>query len=116
MIEPTVLQGLFETAWHPYRNAHLLVPKYKEKYCFIIFAGSANRHTLKDGGIPHIVQESSEDYPGLPISLLMTFHSGYTQKILHKDIRDYMAFRTTHGMYRPTRLVQGATNLVSAFD
>ena len=26
-----------------------------------------------------------------------------------------MAFQTTRGMYRPTRLVQGATNLVSAF-
>jgi len=35
--------------------------------------------------------------------------------MLHEDSRDYMAFQTTQGMYRPSRLVQGATNSVAAF-
>jgi hypothetical protein len=35
--------------------------------------------------------------------------------MLHKDSQNYMAFQTTQGLYRPTTLVQGATNSVSAF-
>lgn len=35
--------------------------------------------------------------------------------MLHNDSRDSMAFQTAQGMYRLTRLVQGAPNSVSAF-
>jgi hypothetical protein len=115
MIEGRVWQGLFEPAWGPYRNTHFLVPKKNGKYRFIISAVSANRHTLEDAGIPPNVEEFSEAFAGLPISSLIDFHSGYDQKRLHEDSRDYMAFQTTQGLYRPTRLVQGATNSVSAF-
>ena len=65
--------------------------------------------------MPPNVEEFSEAFAGLPICSLIDFHSGYDQKVLDKDSRDYMAFQTTQGMYRPTRLVQGATNSVSAF-
>jgi len=115
MIEERVWQGLFEPAWGPYRNAHFLVPKKNGKYRFIISGVSANWHTLEDAGIPPNVEEFSEAFTGLPISSLIECHSGYDQKRLHEDSRDYMAFQTTQGLYRPTRLVQGATNSVSAF-
>jgi len=115
MIEERVRQGLFESAWGPYRNAHFLVPKKNGKYRFIISAVSANRHTLEDAGIPPNVEEFSAAFAGLSISSMSDFHSEYDQKRKHKDSRDYMAFQTTHGLYRPTRLVQGGTNLVAAF-
>ena len=99
----------------PYRNAHFLVPKKNEKYRFIISGVSANRHTLEDAGIPPNVEECSESFPALPISLILDFYSGYDQKILHEDSRNYTAFQTTQGMHQPTQLVQGATNSVSAF-
>jgi len=76
---------------------------------------SANRHTLKDAGIPPNIEEFSEFFAGLPISSLIDFHYGYDQKRLHDDSRDYMALQITQGLYRPTRLVQGATNSVTAF-
>jgi hypothetical protein len=115
MIEERVRQSLFEPAWGPYRNANFLVPKKNGKYRFIISAVSTDRHTLEDAGIPPNVKEFSEAFARLPISSLIDFHSGYDQKTLHEDCRNYMAFQTTQGMYRPTRLVQGATNSVSAF-
>jgi hypothetical protein len=115
MIEEIVRQGLFEPAWGPYKNAHLLVPKKNGKYRFIISTVSANRHTLEDAGIPPNVEEFSEAFAALPCSSLIDCLSGYDQKSLHEDSRDYMAFQTMQGLYRPTRLVQGATNLVSAF-
>jgi hypothetical protein len=77
MIEEIVRQGLFEPAWGPYRNAHILVPKKNGKYCFIISAVSANRHTLEDAGIPPNIEEFSEAFAGLPISSVIDFHSGY---------------------------------------
>jgi len=116
MIEARVRRCLFKPAWGPYRNAHLLVPKRNGKYHFIISAVSANQHTLEDSGIPPNVEEFSEAFAGLPIFSLIDFHSVYDQKMLHEDSRNYMACQTTQGMYRPTRLVQGATNSVSAFD
>jgi hypothetical protein len=76
---------------------------------------SANRHTQEDAGIPLKVEEFSEACGGLLISLLIDFHSGYDQTMLPEDSWDCMAFQTAQGMYRPTRLVQGATNSVSAF-
>jgi hypothetical protein len=81
----------------------------------MISAMSANRHTLEDAGILPNVEEFSEAFAGPLISALIDFHSGYDQKRLHEDSWDYMASQTTQGMYQPTRLVQGATNLVSAF-
>jgi hypothetical protein len=115
MIEERVWQSLFEAAWGPYRNAHSLVTKKNRKYRFIISAVSANRQTVEDTGIPPSIVEFSEVFAGLNISSLIAFHSGYEQKILHKDSWHYMAFQTTHGLYRPTRLVQGASNSVLRF-
>jgi hypothetical protein len=59
---------------------------------------SANRHTLEDAGIPLNVEEFSEAFAGLPISSLIDLDSGYDQKRLHEDSRNYMAFQTTQGL------------------
>ena len=115
LVEAKVKQELFELVWGPYWSAHFLVPKKDGRWHFIISALSANKHTLEDAGVLPNVEEFSEALPGLPIFSLIDFHSGYDQKVLNKESRDYMAFQTTQGMYRPTRLVQGATNSVSAF-
>ena len=114
-IEERVWQCLFEPTWGPCRNAHFLVPKKNGKYHFIISAVSMNRHTPQDFGIPPKVEEVSEVFAGLLTSYLIDFPSGYNQKMLHEDCRDYMVFLTMQCMYGPTRLVQGATNSVSAF-
>ena len=75
---------------------------------------SANRYAQEDAGIPPNVNDFSQAFGGLPISSLINFHLCYDEKMLHKDSGDYMAFRSTQGMYRPSRLLQGATNSVSA--
>jgi len=115
MIEDTVRQGLFEHTWCFYRNAHFSVPKKNGKYSFIISAVNTNLLTLEAAGILPDVEEFSERFAGLLISSLIDFPSGYDQKMLHKDSWDYMAFQTTQGMYRPTRLVLGGIYSVSAF-
>jgi len=115
MIEERVRQGLFEPAWGRYRNAHFIVPKKNGKYRVIISVVSANPHTLEDAGIRPNGKEFPEAFAGLPISSMIDCHSGYDQTMLHEDSRDYMAIQTTQGMYRPTRLVQEATNSVSAY-
>jgi len=115
MIEERVCQGPFKPAWGPYRNAHFLVPTKNRNYHFIICAVSTNQHTLELTRIPPNVEEFSTAFAALRIALLIVFPSRYNQKMLHKDSRDNMAFLTMQGMYRPTILVQGATNSVSVF-
>jgi hypothetical protein len=113
-MEEQVRQRLFEPAWGPYSNAHFLVPKKDGKYQYIILAVSANRHTLEDIGIPPNVKKFSEAFAGLPICTVINFHCSYNLKVLHEESHDYMAFQSIQWMYRPTMLVQGATNSVSA--
>jgi len=57
-----VHQGLFESAWGPNRNAHILDPKENEQYCFIISAMSGNWHNLEDTGQPTNDGEFSEAF------------------------------------------------------
>jgi hypothetical protein len=99
----------------PYRDGHFLVPKKNGKYCFIISAVSAKQHTLEDAALPPNVEEFSESFAGLPIVSPIDIHSAYDQKWLHEDGRNYMAFHSTDRLYQRTRLVQRATNPVSAF-
>jgi hypothetical protein len=115
MVEEQVQQRPFELARGLYRNAHFLVPKNDGKYRFIICAVSANCHTSEDAGIPPNGEEFSEEFAGLPHCSVIDFHHSYNHKVRHKESHNYVAFQTTQGMYRPTGLVQGATNLVSAF-
>lgn len=115
MIEVRVQQGLFHPAWGPYMNAHFLVPKMNWKNCSILSTGSVNGCTLDDARIQPTVEEFTEDFTKLPIWSLIIFHSGYDQMMLHENTLKYMAFQTTQGMNRPTRLVQGVINSVSAF-
>jgi len=115
MIEERVRQGLFEPAWGPCRNANCLVPKSNGKYRLIISAVTANQRTLEDARILPEVEEYSGAIAGLPISSLIDIHSGYNQKMMHKESWDYMAFQTAQGMQRPTRFIQVAINSVSSF-
>jgi hypothetical protein len=115
MIEESVQQCLFEPTWGPYRNAHFGVPKSNAKYQFIITPVRANWHTLEHAMLPPTVEEFSEAIVGLLNSALIDLPCGYNQKLLHEDSRDYMTFQTMQGLHQPTRLVQGATNSVSAF-
>ena len=92
-----------------------MVSKKDGKYRFIILAVSVNCHNIEDEGILPNIKEFLEVFAGLPICSLIDLHSSYDQKVLHEDSQDYMAFQTIQGIYRLTRLVQGATNSVSAF-
>lgn len=70
---------------------------------------------VEDTWIRPNVEEFSEDCTWLPIHSMTHVHPRYDQQVFHKDSRDCMVFRTTPAMYRLTRLVHGASNLVSAF-
>jgi len=92
MIEERVWQGLFEPAWGPSRNAHFLVLRKNGKYHIIISARSMNQHTLEDACIPPNMEASSEAFPGLPISALTDFRSGYHQRMLLEDHQQKLNF------------------------
>jgi len=115
MIAQRVLRGEFEPPRGPYRDTHFLIPKKNGKYHFLISAMIGNRHTLEDARILPYVEEYPEAFAGLPISSLNDFDYGYNQQTLYEDCQDYRAFQTTQGIYRPTRLVQGAANSASAY-
>jgi hypothetical protein len=105
---------LIERSWGPYRNSSFFIPKKNGKYRFIISCTSSNKITLENAGLPPNV-EFAESFASFPITTLIDFYSGYEQVTLDGQPRGLLAFQTSRGLYRPTTMVQGATNSVSAF-
>lgn len=112
--EQMVWQGLFESAWGPYRYTHFFIPKMNHKYHIMSSSVSRTRDTLEKNNMPPTVEEFSAAFHRLPISSLIDFHYGFDWKVLHKNSQNYMAVQTMHGMYQLTSMVQGYTNLVLA--
>jgi len=105
IIQVRVWPGLFQPAWGLYWNTVFSVSKNNTMYLFIISAVSANQHALEDTKILPNVKESSETFARMPISSLIGFHLEYDQEMLHEERRHYMAFQTTQGIHRLTKLV-----------
>lgn len=68
-------------------------------------------HILQAVGIMLHVNKYSKICTRLQNSSLNDFYSGNDHNVLHEYSWYYMVFYTSHGMYQPTHLVQGATNL-----
>lgn len=115
IIEERVWQGVFEPTWTPYGNCHYLLRMKNGKYHFNISAENEKWHLMEDTGIPPIVKECSEVFPGLQIILLIDLHSGYDTIVLCEDGWYYVAFQTADGRYKVTAQIQGACNSLLAF-
>jgi len=112
MVGERVWQGQFDPGWVPDQNALFLGLKKFGKYHFVITTMSENLQILEDPWILHSIEEFSEALARLSNSLLICFHSGYDKSVLDEDSHDYMAYQSTHGKYRLSRLVRKVTNSV----
>jgi len=75
--EQMVWQGLFESAWGPYRYTHFFIPKMNHKYHIMSSSVSRTRDTLEKNNMPPTVEEFSAAFHRLPISSLIDFHYGF---------------------------------------
>jgi hypothetical protein len=108
--------GVFERCHGAYRNAFFLVGKKAvASYRMVLNALRANKVTIRDANLPPSADEFSEHFAGCVIASLVDLFSGYDQFPLAIKSRDMVAFMTSMGLIRPTRLLQGGTNSVAQF-
>jgi hypothetical protein len=62
LTEERVLQGIFDPACSPYRNAPFSIPKQNGKYCLIISAVSVNQYTMENPRTLPNVEQCSEGF------------------------------------------------------
>lgn len=108
--------GIVERARSPYRNPWFLVRKKAAGHRLVNSFTKGNGYTILDAALPPRVDEFSEEFAGMAIASIVDLLSGYDQVELAEESRDMTAFQTPLGLMRMTRLVQGGTNSVQAFQ
>jgi hypothetical protein len=108
--------GVLEPCKGPYPNPYFLVKKKAPgQYRLIASVTKQNSVTIRDAGLPPIIDEFSERFAGQAVSSLLDFFAGYEQVSLAPESRDATAIDTEQGLMRYTILQQGATNNVATF-
>jgi len=116
-VREKLANGTLEFSQGPYRSRYFLVEKKQAgSYRFINDVQPLNKVTIRDSGMPPLVDEFSEDFAGYPIVTSVNYYSGYYQIPLDLYSRDYTAFLSELGLVRMTRLPQGWCNSVSTFQ
>lgn len=69
--------------------------------------------TIRDAGVPPVIEEFIEDLVGRSIYGLLDIFGGYDERELHEDSRPLTAFQTPLAHLQLTRLPQGYTNAVA---
>ncbi|OMJ14647.1 Retrovirus-related Pol polyprotein from transposon gypsy [Smittium culicis] len=117
MLKDKINNGILEPGRSAYANRwFVLKKKDSEKLRFIQDVQPANSVTIKDGGLPPITDEFSEEFSGRSIYSVFDLYSGYDQIPLDESCRDLFSLHTPLGLMRMTRLSMGATNSVATFQ
>ena len=102
MLRERLQKGLIELSYTLYRNPYFLVKKKKNKYRLINNVMEINRVIIKDGNLPLVINEFSEEFDNYVIILFIDFFSGYDQVEFDEKSRNLISFYTLIRLYRMT--------------
>jgi hypothetical protein len=111
-----IASGLYERSQSAYRSGFFAVEKKDGRIRLVHDLQHLNSLTVRDAGIPPLMDEMTEQMAGCHIYTGLDAFSGYDQVTLHVDSRDLTAFESPMGTLRLRRLPQGWTNAVAAFQ
>ncbi|KAK4691592.1 hypothetical protein P7C70_g9318, partial [Phenoliferia sp. Uapishka_3] len=99
-----------------YSGRWFVVAKKDGKYRIVHDLQPLNAVTIRDAGLPPVMEDFIEDFTGRACLGLMDVLGGFDQRVLAEASRDLTTFMTPLGPVRLTRLPQGATNSVAEFQ
>jgi len=109
--------GLYEQSTSAYSSPIFSVIKQDKKSLRIVHdLQRLNSVTIRDAGLPPRVEEFIDSMVGRVCYGLVDIMGGYDQRELHEELRPLTAFETQLGRLQLTRLPQGATNSVAAYQ
>lgn len=115
-IQKEIEAGDLEPSFSPYVTRWFMVQKPNGGLRKVVDASSMNRVTIRDSGVPPNVQDFIQEFIGHATYALADLFSGYDQRALSVRSRDMTTIQTPLGLFRHTKLLQGATNSVAEFQ
>ncbi|KAK4699582.1 hypothetical protein P7C70_g6678, partial [Phenoliferia sp. Uapishka_3] len=109
-------EGLYERSTSAYSGRRFVVAKKDGKYRIVHDLQPLNAVTIRDAGLPPIMEDFVEDFTGRSCLGLMDILGGFDQRELADESRDLTTFQTPLGPVRLTRLPQGGTTSVAEFQ
>jgi hypothetical protein len=108
--------GVYEPSNSSYRSHIFTVAKKDGKIQIVHDLQKLNPVTIKDAGLPPLIEQFAESYARKSIYTLMDIYVGYDHRILGEASCDLTTFQTPIGTYHLTSLPMGWTNSVPIFQ
>ena len=116
IIKAKIANGTYESSSSSYRSPIFVVPKKeKGKVRIVHDLQDLNRVTIKDAGVPPVIDEVIEETAGRVIYSLVDVLVGYDHMKIAEQSRDLTTFQSPLGTFRLTVLSMGWSNSVSIF-
>ncbi|KAK4701376.1 hypothetical protein P7C70_g4857, partial [Phenoliferia sp. Uapishka_3] len=109
-------EGLYERSSSAYSGRWFVVAKKDGKFRIVHDLQPLNAVTIRDAGLPPVIEDFIEDFTGRACLGLMDVFGGFDQRDLAEASRDLTTFNTPWGAVRLTKLPTGATTSVAEFQ
>jgi hypothetical protein len=108
--------GVYEPTQSSYRSKWFCVKKKDNKLRMVHDLQKLNGVTIRDAGVPPILDEFVESFAGKPIYSVLDMYWGFYARIMDPASRDLTAFQTPLGTLRIVSLPMGFTNSPAEFQ
>ena len=108
--------GVYEKAQSSYRSRWFCVRKKDGGFRLVHDLQKLNGITIRDTGVPPILDEFVEAYAGRSVYSVLDMYWGFYARVLDPRSRDMTAFQTPLGVLRITSLPMGFTNSPAEFQ
>ena len=115
-IKAKIAAGVFERSQASYRSAAFYVRKKDGGIRHIIDLQPLNAVTIRDAGLPPVIDSFVEPFAGCSVYTTFDLYSGYDARIIHPKSRDLTSFHTPLGLLRYRCLPMGYTNSIAEFQ
>ena len=116
LLQEKVTAGVYEEAQSSYRSRWFCVKKKNGELRIVHDLQKLNGVSIKDAGVPPILEEFVEDYAGRSVYTVLDMYWGFHARMLDANSRDMTAFQTPTGALRITSLPMGYTNSPAEFQ
>lgn len=116
LLKEKIEAGVYEEAQSSYRSRWFCVKKKDGGLRIVHDLQKLNGVSIRDSGVPPILEEFVEAYAGRSIYTVLDMYWGFHARTLDEDSRDMTAFQTPLGVLRIVSLPMGYTNSPAEFQ
>ena len=116
LLKEKIDAGVYEPSQSSYRSRWFCVPKKNGKLRIVHDLQLLNSITIRDAGLPPIVDDFVEPFAGRQCYTVFDLFWGFDGRKIHPESRDLTAFYTPLGLLRITSLPMGFTNSPAEFQ